>query len=147
MGVLVGSEEYVSTWAKMRCAYAMNSRAHVATANNVEYLSGLKSAEPGSGLIRHSAKTTLATYFYQPLFFNFYSPSFEEDRNAIYLQGANLYSSTVEFEAELVGQLINLTGGSMTISSALFSSAGFQDYADGSTDYGSITSIGKLTAF
>jgi hypothetical protein len=147
MAIGVGSAEYVSTWGKFRCAYAKNARATTATAHSVEYASGLKAAASGSGLLRHIAKSSPSAYFYQPLFSNFYSPPFEEDRNALLLQGSTLYSSTVEFEAQLVGETVNLTGGSMVINSDLFTAGGFQNYADGSTDYGTITAIGKLTAF
>jgi hypothetical protein len=56
-------------------------------------------------------------------------------------------SATVETEAQLIGETITLTGGSMVIDSSLFNSSGSQFYADGSIDYGTITAIGKLTAF
>lgn len=147
MAIAVGSAQYVSTWGKFRCTYAKNSRTTTATAHSVEYSAGMKSAAAGSGLIRHAAKFSPSAYFFQPLFQNFYSPPFEEDRNAMLLTGAGIYSSTVEFESQLIGETVTLTSGSMVINSSLFTAGGFQNYADGSIDYGTIVSIGKLTAF
>lgn len=147
MSIAVGSAQYVSTWGKFRCAYAKNARAFTATAHSVEYASGMKAAASGSGLIRHVAKFNPSAYFFQPLFHNLYSPPFDEDRNALLLTGASIYSSTVEFEAQMIGQTVTLTGGTMVINSDLFLAGGTQNYADGSFDYGTITAIGKLTAF
>jgi hypothetical protein len=147
MAIAVGSAQYVSTWGKFRCTYAKNARAFTNAAHSVEYASGMKSAASGSGLIRHTAKFSPSAYFYQVLFQNSYSPPLEDDRNSMFLTGAGVFSSTTEFEAQLVGQTITLTGGSMTITSDLFTAGGTQNYADGTTDYGTITSIGNLTAF
>jgi hypothetical protein len=147
MSIALGSAVNYSTWGKLRCAYSKNSRDCTVSNYNVTYNSGLKSSASGSGLIRIKHPFTNGSFYRQPNFANFYSPPFEEDANAIILTPESFGAATVETEAQLTGETITLTGGSMVINSTLFGSFGTQNYADGSVDYGTITSIGKLTAF
>lgn len=147
MALALGNAVNYSTWGKLRCAYSKNSRDCTVSNYNVTYNSGLKSAASGSGLVRIKHPVSNVSFYRQPNFANFYSIPSEEDRNAIYLTPELFGAATVETEAQLIGETITLTGGSMVINSDLFGTLGFQNYADGSIDYGTITAIGKLTPF
>ena len=140
-----------STWGRFRCAYSKNTpviRDCTVSQHNVTYNSGMKSASDGSGLIRfRSPDNDLTPASWQPDFTNLYSPPLESNSNVMILRPELFKSATVETEAQLIGETITLTGGSMVIDSSLFNSSGSQFYADGSIDYGTITAIGKLTAF
>lgn len=145
MGVLIGSAGAVSTWGKFRCAWCLQENFdYTATAFNIDYLSGQRATAAGHGFIRWN-RGEQASGDQQPSISNFFGgagnrlflvPSFPATGNG---------AATEEFEADMVGQTVNMTSGSAVIDSTLFDS-GIQ-VVGGATDYGPITDVGLLSAF
>lgn len=147
MGVLVGSSALVSTWGKFRCAWAFQENFDYIWSFdtfNIVYLSGQKAIAPGSGLIRWN-RGEQGINFQQPTIGNY----FVSGQNRLDLIPSDPVTgnraATEEFEADMIGQTVNMVSGSATISSTLFDSG--QQPIGGSTPYGDITDVGLLEAF
>lgn len=150
MATALGSSASVSTWGKFRCAYGINNAASTISTHDATYTSGFKSASAGSGLIRITTFGARSVFANQPTFKQQFTPAAPPDPafNLVYIfggAGTPSQPATQEVIAELTGETMTLTSGSLVINSGLFTTFGQTDSTP--TDLGPITSIGKLTAF
>lgn len=150
MSTSIGSSVNYSTWGKLRVAYGLDiaRTGTLIQSHNSTYEHGLKAAASGSGLIRYGQKPpgSRSTSFNQPVIVSDYIPNPPGGYSLRFDGGTGPFEEhayTVEFKNELLGETITGTGGSVTITSALFGVG----QSDTTPDLGDITAIGKLTVF
>lgn len=151
MSTSIGTSVNYSTWGKLRVAYGLDiaRTGTLIQSHNSTYEHGLKAAASGSGLIRYGQKPpgTRFTSYNQPVIFSDFVPNPPGGYNLFFNGGTGPleeHAYTVEFKDQLLGETITGTGGSVTITSALFVYPG---QSDTTPDLGDITAIGKLTVF
>jgi hypothetical protein len=145
MSQLIGGSGIFSTWGKLRCTYARNTWDPDTdiSAYNSTYISGLKSAADGSGLIRIANYGTRSVAVNHPRM----RSSFTVDYYEIFTQGGPFFiPMTVDVGLELIGEEMTFDNGSVILTSAFCAPPYLQTgYFSGST--GNIVSVGKLEAF
>ena len=149
MGLVIGEGFGPSTWGALRSVIFNGTLSGSPIANsgdyNVEYDHGFKTTD-GNGFIRTD---------YSALYLNSGAPQFGPNFNAYITSGINAkfaseyQTSNVgmlvdEDRAQLTGETVVLSSGSITMAASAFVSP-FQSFTATSTP--TITSIGKLTAF
>lgn len=137
MATALGTANY-ETWGKFRCAYCLNFNVDLDSyAYSIDYYSGEKASADGSGLIRFPRVTSP-----QPTFASAFTGI--GGQNFLLLDPV----ATGEFESAMTGQTVTLTGGTATISSALFvgTTSGSQAIG-GTTNWSPVLSVGNLTGF
>ena len=149
MGLVIGEGFGPSTWGALRSVIFDGTLSGSPIANsgdhNVEYDHGFKTTA-GNGFIRTD---------YGALYNNSGTPQFGPNFNAFITSGINAkfaseyQTSNVgmlvdEDRAQLTGETVVLSSGSITMAASAFVSP-FQSFTATSTP--TITSIGKLTAF
>lgn len=147
MSFLIGGSGPFSTWGKLRCTYARNTwdpETDISDYNST-YISGLKSAADGSGLIR------IANYGERSVIVNHprMRSSLTEDSYEVYTQGGPLLPRipmTVDVGLELIGEEMILDNGSVILNSDFCSYPYIQTGSFSGTP-GNIVSVGKLKVF
>jgi hypothetical protein len=149
MSQLIGGSGIFSTWGKLRCTYARNTWDPDTdiSAYNSTYISGLKSAADGSGLIRIANYGTRSVVVNHPrMRSTFMGPG---DGYEIFTQGGPGLPPipfTVEVGLELIGEDMTFAAASVTLTSEFCTSPYVQQDASPS-EVGDIVSVGKLEAF
>lgn len=156
MATAVGSSTAVSTWGKFRCAMILNDdygtggAGFVATDYSIDYLTGsdgVKSAAPGSGLIRYPRFNQSTNFAQQPSIFSAYSgfiPPIGNRLIGIPGNSTNGFLMPTEVRAQLEGQTVTLTGLSATLNSTFFTTD--VQFIGGASPAQPITAVGNLTA-
>ena len=162
MATLVGSAGRVSTWGKFRCVMAYNDNIDYYTNSfygfNIHYLSGVKSAADGSGLIRYVPwERNLSPRFRQPFISDArYSPSPGISANQLYtfppvytspLDFTESMAATIEVQNELTGETVTFTNGMTTTILPVLWSNNRQTWRTGVSVITDVASVGKLVAF
>jgi hypothetical protein len=117
MGVLIGSEDFVSTWGRFRTAIANQNPSLVNRAHNIEFLSGFK-ADTGNGLLRFDAASRVILITQPVVAIGDYGGGDAFIFEQSWFPGVITEDNQVQF----LGQTVNATGGSFTITTDAFNS-------------------------
>lgn len=147
MSYMIGGSGPFSTWGKLRCTYARNTwdpETNISDYNST-YISGLKSAADGSGLIRIANLGSRSVVENHPMMRSTHAEDFYE----IYTNGGPFLPRipmTVDVGLELIGEEMILDNGSVILTSA-FCTYPYIQTGDFSGNPGNIVSVGKLKVF
>jgi len=127
----------VVTWARIQAPIGNNNSAYTGGTNNVHYnYAGFK-----------TSYGTLIRTDYNPWqgYVDFPQFQWDDDNGIFRMPLQDIYGViTTEDRDQLIGETVTFTSGSLVIDASAFTSAG---QSTGTPFLGTITAIGKLTAF
>ena len=140
MGILVGDLEIASTWGRFRTAIANQDEDLDVKDHNIEFYSGFKT-DTGNGFLRFDPLTRIGFILQPVVAIGDYGGGDAFIFEQSWLDGV----ITAEDQVQFLGQTVNATGGSFSITTDAFTSNLGQSVSGIAT--APIIDIGLLTPF